>query len=265
MAECDYCGEEFDSEEELHVHWGDEHEDDINSHEKEKVKKARRKQEEQKGEKMRQRKKMAGWGLAAVLGLGFLALVGPQLVNSIGSSGSADFNLEGQPYMGEADAPVNVVAFEDYKCPHCASFEAQAKPQLVQNHVETGEAKFYMINFPILGGESRQAARAAECVYEQDQDEFWNFHSALFRNQRSLEITTDSLVNLAQQNTEGLNYDDLRQCISSGATQSQVREDQRIGRSNGVSSTPTVFVNGERVSDWSYPNLKAKIQTALQQ
>lgn len=265
MVECDYCGEEFDSEQQLQVHWGEEHEDEITSHEKDKVKKARRKKNEQKEQKMNRRKRMAGWGLAAVLAVGFFALVGPQLVSSLTSSSStANFNLNGQPYLGSDNASVNVVAFEDYRCPHCGNFERTVKPKLVENHVDTGEAKFYFINFPILGSESRTAAIAAECVYKQDEDEFWKYNDALFENQRSLQTDTDSLVSLARENTEGLNYDNLRQCISNEGTAAQVRKDRQMGQSNGVSSTPTVYVNGKLVDDWSYPNLKSVIEAELQ-
>ena len=176
MVECSFCGEEFDSEHDLHVHW-DEHVDELNSHQKDKVKKATRKHEEQKTQKMRKRKQMAGWGLAGLAALVVLALIGLQFANSTGgTSGAASINLDGQPVMGNASAPVTVVEFGDYRCPYCRQFETgeftgpnnpgNIGPfeKLKKNFIDTGKVKFSFINFAFLGPGSTKAAVAGECV-----------------------------------------------------------------------------------------------------
>lgn len=58
MVECKYCDEEFDSDEEMYLHWDEEHSDEMNSHDRDKVKKAKREQENEKQAKMQWRKKM---------------------------------------------------------------------------------------------------------------------------------------------------------------------------------------------------------------
>lgn len=260
MPECDYCGEEFDSEEDLHLHWGEEHGEELNSHEKEKVKKAERKRDEQKKDKMRKRKQYAGYALGGALALVLVGIVGAQLMNS---GGTAAFDsLEDQPMMGEEDAPVTVVEFGDYKCPHCATFEFDVLPQLKENFIDSGQVKYYFINFPILGGDSTNAAVASECVYKQDQDQFWDYHKALFENQQG-ETDAESLVQLAEDSTEGLDYGQLENCIRNQGTISDVNSDRQKGQTEGVSSTPTVYVNGDQVANWEYNNLAQKIENAL--
>jgi protein-disulfide isomerase len=71
-------------------------------------------------------------------------------------------------------------------------------------------------------------------------------------------------MNLARENTEGLDYEQLSSCISSGDTAEQVRTERGIANSNGVSSTPTVFVNGDKVSGNSYAAIKTAIDSELQ-
>lgn len=268
MPECDYCGEEFDSEKELHRHW-DEHTDKLNSHQKDKVKKAKRKHEEQKKASMKKRKRYAGYVLAAALGLILIGIVGSQLMSSSGSTRFGD--LEGQPMMGQEDAAVTIVEFGDYRCPYCREFETDVFPKLKENFIDTGKVKFYFVNFPFLdsnfkGSSSTRAAVATECVYRQDPQQFWDFHHAVYKNQRSEHkdwATVDYLMSIARDNTEGLDYGELRSCIATQDTLKQVNQDRQLAQQHGVRSTPSVYVNGDLVKNWQYNPLAQKIQNSL--
>ncbi|MFB6292261.1 MAG: DsbA family protein [Candidatus Nanohaloarchaea archaeon] len=267
MPSCEFCDEDFDSKTGLHLHWGEEHEDELNSHQKEKVKKARREHEEQKKEKMARRKQMAGWGLAGVAGLAVVAFLA---MNMIGSSSapqqSSTFQLDQQPMMGSENASVTVVEFGDYRCPFCKRFETNVFPRLKEEYIDTGQVKFYFINYAFLGPGSTQAAVAGECVNRQSEEQFWDFHRALYENQGPESeqwVTSELLMNVARNHTEGLDYDQLKTCINNQKTLSSVRSDLRIGRNNQVTSTPTVFVNGKSVSSWNYAAVKAAIEREL--
>ncbi|MFB6204439.1 MAG: thioredoxin domain-containing protein [Candidatus Nanohaloarchaea archaeon] len=262
MVECDYCGEEFSSETELHAHW-EEHEGELNSHEKEKMKKARRKLEKEKESKLERRKNIVFKGLTAVLGLALLGFVATQVISF---GGGGDYSLEGQPMLGNESAPVTVVEFADYRCPYCKMFEERVFPKLKENYIETGKVKFYFVNFAFLGPGSTQAAIASECVYNQDRQEFWEFHAYVYEHQgpeAQRWVTKDLLMSFARNATEGLDYRQLEQCISSQKTLDEVRKDKRMGINRGVSSTPSVFVNGQLVKKWRYSNLKEVIEKEL--
>lgn len=269
MTECSFCGKEFDNKIDLHVHWGEKHEDELNSHQEEKVKKANRKKKERKEKKNAQRKKMAGMGLAGVGALVVIALLGSQVIGT--SSASQDIPLEGQPMIGDADANVTVVEFGDYRCPVCKQFHDQAWPQLKQNYVDTGKVKFYFINYAFLdqnfaGKSSTRAAAAGECVLKQDQEQFWNFHNALYNNQKSERqdwATQDFLMNLAREKTEGLDYEQLQSCVSNRETINKVQQDRNIGKNAGVTGTPSIYVNGNYIQNWKYTSLRAAIEQQL--
>lgn len=274
MQECEFCGEEFKNREQLHRHWED-HEDELNSHQKEKMKKARRKKEEEKDAKMQQRKQYLGYGLAAVIAIGFIGLVGAQLMSAV--TESADLDLEDRPVLGDEDAPVTVVEFGDYRCPACGQFHSQtlsnpSGPDLKSEYIETGDANFVYLNFPVIdqnapGETGTRAAVAAECVYRQDNDGFWNYHDALYESQADPGTdwaTEDTLIRLFEQSTSGLDQDQFETCLSNRETMDQVEADRRQGLDAGVSATPTVYVNGDRVRDWGFESLSAEIESRLE-
>ena len=90
--------------------------------------------------------------------------------------------------MGNESAPVTIVEFGDYRCPVCEQFDNQVFPSVKEDFIDTGEAKFYFMNYAFLdsrlpGDTSQTAARTSECVYRQNETEFWDFHHAVYDNQ----------------------------------------------------------------------------------
>ena len=80
---------------------------------------------------------------------------------------SVVIDYEGQPFLGEASAPVEIVEFGDYKCPSCKDFNDRLFPVIYQELVETGKAKFYFMNYSFIAPDSTTAAQFAETVYKE--------------------------------------------------------------------------------------------------
>lgn len=98
------------------------------------------------------------------------------------------------------------------------------------------------------GSESRRAAEASECAREQG--EFWNYHALVFANQQGEGQGAFSDRRLkAFAETLGLDTQAFNTCFDSGRYAGDVQADEQLGRSLGVSGTPTVFVNGQRVQN----------------
>ncbi|MFB6245512.1 MAG: DsbA family protein [Candidatus Nanohaloarchaea archaeon] len=273
MEECEFCGEEVGDEEDLHRHW-EEHEEELNSHQRDEMKAAKRKYEERQQEKMQERKTYAVYGLGAVILLGFAGFAGSQLLMGGSASQTAQrIDLEGEPYIGNASSNVTVVEFGDYRCPFCGRFHSNVYRRLKQEYIETGKIKFYFINYAFLdsgypGQTSNRAAVAAECVYNQDRKQFWNFHGALYESQgrESTDWATEEfLLETFNDSTSGLDYGKFRSCLQNRKTQSEVNSDRRKAGSAGVSSTPSLFVNGEPVENWQYEGLSAKIEEEIKE
>ena len=81
---------------------------------------------------------------------------------------------EGQPFLGEESAPVAIVEFGDYKCPACKAFDESLFPLIEQEFVETGQAKFYFMNYSFINNDSHRSAQFAETVYQElGNEKFW--------------------------------------------------------------------------------------------
>lgn len=176
------------------------------------------------------------------------------------------FALESQPMVGDPEAPVTVVEFGDFKCPYCAIFAEQIYPGLKDAYIDTGKVRFYFINFAFLGPDSFTAAAAGEAIYDQDPEAFWAFYEELYARQgpeTQQWATRDFLVDLAREVAPHLDFEALERAIEDRAYQQRVQDDIQIARRLGVSGVPTLFVNGERVNDWTLEGLGAAIETAL--
>lgn len=263
MEECEFCDEEFEGKEDLHVHWMKEHEDELNSHQKDKAKKAKRDREEREKVKKEQRKKYLYQGVGVAVFLVIAALVVPQLIPSGGSTG---INLEDEPVIGDENASVTIVEYGDFQCPACRSFKQSTYPQIKSEYIDTGQAKFYWKDYPLesIHPWARTASETAECTYRQNETAFWDVKDAIFANQPS--ITTDNAQeeSISYAVDAGVNESELRSCLQNDNPGSEVSEDIREGRANGVTGTPTIFVNGEKLGSFDYATVSQAIEEELE-
>ena len=151
-----------------------------------------------------------------------------------------------QPSLGSDDAPAKVMLFEDFSCGHCATFTEQAFPKLKEAFLENGQAEFFFINNQFLGPNSIMAGIAGECAYEQDELLFWDYKTILFRAQNKIRYDAATLSGLVAS-IPGLDATAMNSCISERYHMNTVQADLEMARALGVTSTPTVFVNGQMV------------------
>lgn len=148
------------------------------------------------------------------------------------------------PFLGNADAKVTVVEYADYQCPFCERFFSQVMPSIKSDYIDTGKIKFVYQDFAFLGPDSVTAAEASHCADEQGK--FWVYHDYLFSHQGqegSGWATADHLKQFAAD--AGLDTAKFNTCLDSGKYSQQVQDETDAGRTNGVSGTPSVFVNGK--------------------
>ena len=97
-----------------------------------------------------------------------------------------------------------------------------------------------------LGQESVWAAEAADCAAEQGQ--FWPYHDKLFAEQTGENRGAFSKNNLKVFAANlGLDQEAFNACVDSDRYAGQVRAETEAGRRQGVRSTPTLYVSGEKV------------------
>ncbi|MFA4818585.1 MAG: thioredoxin domain-containing protein [Patescibacteria group bacterium] len=159
-----------------------------------------------------------------------------------------------RPALGSDSAKVTVEEFSDFQCPACKAAETTVKEAL---NTFGDRIKFVYKHYPLVTIHTHAfpAAQAAECA--NDQEKFWLYHNTLFDQQPAL--SRSNLIKYAQDLS--LDMTKFTACLLSGAKASVVRDDMREGDKRGVNSTPTFFINGEKVDDWT--KLKELIQAKL--
>jgi protein-disulfide isomerase len=159
--------------------------------------------------------------------------------------------------QGPADAPLTLVEYGDYECPHCGRAYPIVKD--VQRHFGA-RLRFVFRNFPLREAHphAQHAAEAAEAAAAQGK--FWEMHDTIFEHQFAL--GDPDLRSYAK----GLALDMGRfdEELASHVHASRVRKDFGGGVRSGVNGTPTFFINGVRHDDsWDPASLIHRLERAL--
>jgi protein-disulfide isomerase len=159
---------------------------------------------------------------------------------------------------GPANAPITLVEYGDYECPHCrlAHIVLQQVLEELGDHV-----RFVYRNFPLgeIHPHAWAAAEAAESVAAHGgNDAFWAMHNLIYENQDALQH--DELIEYAA--AAGVDPIAVANDLASGAERRRVERDVNSALHSGVRGTPTFFVNGRLFEgDWTDP---AALMDALQ-
>ena len=158
--------------------------------------------------------------------------------------------------QGPANAPVTLVEYGDFECPHCG--RAYPIVKAVQRRLGK-RLRFVFREFPLteIHPHAEHAAEAAESAAAQGK--FWEMHDRLFERQFALE--DEHLLEYARD----LGLDALRVArdLAAHTYKPQVRDDFMGGVRSGVNGTPTFFVNGVRHDEaWDENTLVAALERA---
>ncbi len=162
------------------------------------------------------------------------------------------------------DAAVTLVEYSDFQCPACATFS----PIISSLEGEFGnDVRFIYRHFPLsqIHFHANAAARAAEAA--GNQGKFWEMHDRLFETQAfwSSRSGVDEIF-AGYAADFGLDVEQFRNDFNAQETNDRVGADYRGGISAGVNSTPSFFLNGERIQNPSSNHDFAEIlRKALQE
>lgn len=144
--------------------------------------------------------------------------------------------LQGSPSRGPEEAPVTLVEFADFECPHCQHL-APKLDEIWESR--RGSVRFVYKFMPLaVHPHSEIAARAA--IAAQAQGKFWEMHHELFANGTHLEES--DLQGYAK--AIGLDIDRFLADLHSPATTARLQADLQLAQDLGVNGTPTLFING---------------------
>ncbi|MCC6626007.1 MAG: thioredoxin domain-containing protein [Chloroflexi bacterium] len=113
--------------------------------------------------------------------------------------------------------------------------------------VSSGAVRVVSRHFTVLGEASQRAAEAVECA--GDQRRHHDYRERLYATDPSLRAERFSAENLKKYAAElGLTAEPFNRCLDSGTYRARVAADMAEGRRKGVDSTPTLFVNDEKIA-----------------
>ena len=167
-----------------------------------------------------------------------------------------DLPVDASPAKGSAAAKVLVVEFADFQCPFCAQ-SAKLVDDVLKQY--PNDVKLVFKQFPLtqIHPLAMHAAKASLAAHKQGK--FWPFHDVLFDNSRTLQ--PESVRKYADDS--GLDLARFEKDIASPTIARQIDDEMRLAREADVRGTPTLFVNGRRVTNRSLEGLKAMIDPLL--
>jgi protein-disulfide isomerase len=179
-------------------------------------------------------------GLAVIAAVIFIVIslnsnsnVTPNSYSTLPQSRLAD----GGFVIGNPDAPVTIIEFADYACPHCQEY-LPTMNQFVDTYVKTGKAKFEYRILPTAGGNlTKFVGSVLVCMEKQKPGVFWQAHDMLFDAAEKGNYDGNTMRNMAD--TLGVNYADALNCSN---TDKQVDTDIALADSLNAHGTPAIRV-----------------------
>lgn len=201
-----------------------------------------------------------GWSLtrpASQTGMADLGMANAQ-ASDVDTSGIVEMTL------GADDAPVTVIEYASFTCPHCATFHNGPLQQMKADYVDTGKVRFVYrdVYFDRYG---LWAAMIARC----EPSKFFGVTDLLYQQQSQWIAGGNDPAQIAENlrrigRVAGLDNDQLEACLADNDTaQAMVAWYQTNAEADDVNSTPTLIINGEKHGNMSYADLSAILDEKL--
>ena len=201
-------------------------------------------------------------GLAALSGLSPLRLVADAFAQSAPDV-AKPVSLPDMA-LGPADAAVTITEYASMTCPHCAAFNEQVFPKIKATYVDTGKVRYVFREFP-LDIKAAAGSMLSRCIANGDPQKYFAVTDMLFRQQNDwvMKNTTETLTRIGKQ--AGLTQQQVEACLKDQSLLDKIAADQKYASEVlKVDSTPTFFINGEKIKgETSFEEFEKKIKPLL--
>ena len=184
-------------------------------------------------------------GLAALAGFSPLRLI----TEAVAQSATDVAKPVSLPDMalGPANAAVTITEYASMTCPHCAAFNADVFPKIKSEYIDTGKIRYVFREFP-LDIKAAAGSVLSRCIAKDDANKYFAVTDLLFKTQADwvMKNTTESLMRIGKQ--AGLTQDQIEACLRDQSLLDKLAADQKYAAEVlKVDSTPTFFINGEKI------------------
>ena len=201
-------------------------------------------------------------GAAAAIGMSPLKLIGEAFAQSAADV-AKPVSLPDMA-LGPKDAAVTITEYASMTCPHCAAFTKDVYPKLKEAFIDTGKIRYVFREFP-LDIKAAAGSMLSRCIAKDDAAKYFAVTELLFKTQDEwvMKDTAASLTRIGKQ--AGLSQEQVEACLKDQALLDKIAADQKFANEVlKVNSTPTFFINGEKVTgETSFEEFSKKITPLL--
>jgi protein-disulfide isomerase len=201
-------------------------------------------------------------GLAALAGLSPLRLIAEAMAQ--GASDVAKPVSLPDMALGPKDATVTITEYASMTCPHCAAFNETVFPKIKSEYIDSGKVRYVFREFP-LDIKAAAGSMLSRCIAKDDAGKYFAVTDMLFRQQADWVVknTTDTLTRIGKQ--AGLSQQAVEACLKDQAMLDKIAADQKYASEVlKVNSTPTFFINGEKIKgEASFEEFDKRIKSLL--
>jgi protein-disulfide isomerase len=145
--------------------------------------------------------------------------------------------------LGDPKAPVTMIEYASFTCPHCAHFSTAILPEIKKKWIDTGKVKLVYRDFPL----DQMAAKAAQLAECSGNDKYFPVMEMIFATQANWAAAADPIAELSKSlRIAGMGDNEVKACLANETVSNEVIADYRGGEQLGVNSTPTLFIDGEK-------------------
>lgn len=193
------------------------------------------------------------------------AAIAQTTMDNTGEASAGAVDGEGRPdlFIGNADAPVELIEYASFTCPHCANFHKNVYPKIKAEFIETDKVKFVFreVYFDKYGLAAGLLARCGgDLRYFGIVDLLMDKQSEWMQGEGDAII--QNLYRIGRQ--AGLENDQMQACLSDKELSKELVADFQLkaGR-DGINATPSFVVNGENMSNMPWEEFKAALEAKL--
>jgi protein-disulfide isomerase len=176
-----------------------------------------------------------------------------------------DVKTDGEPFIGQANAPITIAEWSDYQCPFCKQFELSTLPQIIQNYVDTGKVKIVFKEFAFLGNDSVTAGEYERAIWKLYPSQYFAWRTAMYNAQDAEGDTgfgNASTIDKLDAGIPGLDAAKITADVAANKASYDAMNaaDKAEATSLGINATPS-FIVGTQMIAGAYPY--ATFQAAL--
>jgi len=216
------------------------------------------------------RRRVLAAGLAVVSAASAWGLSGPVLAQRKKGPAVAEVPLDElmkpgvlpDMVLGSASAPITVVEYASMTCGHCATFHNKIFPKIKEKYIDTGKVRFILREFP-LDNLAAAASMLARCAGD---GKTYPLVSALFAKQDDWAFVRTNpvpeLFKFARQ--AGFTQESFDKCLTDQKLLDEITaSSKRAAETFGVTSTPTFFINGKKLSGGAFEDFEKAFEPIL--